>query len=138
MAVANYIITKDPDFPVLCATLLGNFSMQRDVLAYVKALEAALNRVDEPVFFITDASELSVNFTEMVMGIATVTSGIKESRAVVQHRNIREMIVIAKDRLVTLGARAMKQSQYGGLMVASFSSLEDAYQYIHQQIPSPN
>jgi hypothetical protein len=136
--MANYIITKDPDLPVLCATLLGNFNMQRDVLAYVKSLTAALNSVSEPVFFITDASELSVNFTEMVMGIASVTAGIKESRAVVQHRNIREMIVIAKDRVVTLGARAMKQAQYGGLMVASFSSLEEAYAYIRQAIPFSN
>src|SRR3990172_1005371 len=130
----NYTIERNPEMPVLIAKLTEIFSMQHDVKPYIEALEKALSESTEPVFFITDATDLSVSFTDLVMGMATVTIGVREARAVVQHPNIREMIVISANKLVTLGTKAMKQSQYGGISVTAFDTEEQALAYIRQTL----
>jgi hypothetical protein len=70
-----------------------------------------------------------VNFGDMVSQMGSFTKG---STAFLKHPNIRELVIITSSDILTLGAKALGQAQYGRLPVSVFGSPEEAFDYMRE------
>ncbi len=85
------------------------------------------------VYLIGDMSKLNLNFGDMVQGLASVVSNkygplLKEERL--------HLLAITSSKILEFGVKALGQSQYGGLNVSLFNSLDDALGFARGQAPT--
>ncbi len=124
----NYEIEAIPGKPIIMAALSESFDLVRDSARMVDELLSVLNTQPAPVFYISDARSMRVNFGDMVglMGFMA-----KDHTAL--HPNIREVVVITSSDMVSLGAKALDQTQYSNLPVSVFGSIEEAFDYVNSR-----
>jgi hypothetical protein len=73
---------------------------------------------------------VSAGFGDLVSGLGLLTQG---KLAVLSHPNIKEIIVVTTKDLFSLGAKALGQSQYGGLRVSVTRTLDEALKLAKQE-----
>jgi hypothetical protein len=89
------------------------------------------NEIDEkPVYIIIVTHNISLNFSDLVQGLAMATRG---ETAIFTDSNVC-LRLVGSGRLVELGVRAFEQRQYGGLDVRLYPTLEDALEGVHQEM----
>lgn len=99
------------------------FSIRRDTPAFAHDVTDMLAQGTDPVYFLADMRELQITFSDMVSGLAMVALG---DLAVMRHPRLSRVGVVSKIDMVRLGAKALTQSQYGQIKIASFDTIEQA------------
>jgi hypothetical protein len=125
-----YSIVQYPGEPVITVTLRGAFS----VASHLSSLNEEVQRVldaTQPVFYIVEVCDLKVTFEDLVVGSSTSARG---AGAILHHPNIRELIVVTTDRLITLGVRGLQSPAFGLDRVSVFETLEDAMTHCREKI----
>lgn len=84
---------------------------------------------DEKVFCITDLTEMKINFSNLVMGM----SSIRDKRPGSPSDPRVTSVMVGSGALWSLAASAASQTQYGGVKVKIFSTLEEAVEFARQE-----
>jgi hypothetical protein len=127
----GYTLERLPDVPAILLTFEKDFEFKRDARSIVDGLFTLLDGASEPIYDITDARQLDLNFTDLVMGLQLVTRGIfNNDRPVLKHPNLKEVVFIATSKLTELAGNALQQVQYGGYRVKVFNNMDDALTYV--------
>jgi hypothetical protein len=130
----GYTLQRLDDLPALLLTFHREFEFQRDARRIVDELTALLEASPGPVFDITDAREMDLNFTDLVMGLQLVTRGVfSNDRPLLKHPNLREIVVVAAHRLTEAAGQALQQVHYGGHQVRIFRTLDEALAYVREK-----
>src|SRR5690242_2287456 len=127
----GYTLQRLDDLPALLLTFHQEFEFQRDARRIVEELTALLEESPGPVVDITDARDMALNFTGLVMGLQLVTRGVfSHDRPLLKHPNLREIVVVATHKLTETAAQALQQVHYGGNQVRIFRDLDEALAYV--------
>lgn len=130
----GYTLERLTDAPAILLTFHKEFNFQNDARQIVDDMFSALDRASEPIYDITDARLLELNFTDLVMGLQLVTRGIfNNDRPVLKHPNLKEIVVVATSKLTALAGNALSQVQYGGYRVKVFNNIEEALAYVKEK-----
>jgi hypothetical protein len=130
----GYTLEKLPNMPAILLTFQKDFTFQRDARSIVDGLFELLDAAPEPLYDITDARLLDLNFTDLVMGLQLVTRGIfSNDRPILKHPNLKEVVFIATSKLTELAGNALQQVQYGGYRVTVFKTMDEALAYVKEK-----
>jgi hypothetical protein len=120
--------------PALLLTFHREFEFQRDARHIVDELAALLEASPGPVFDITDAREMDLNFTDLVMGLQLITRGVfSNDRPLLKHPNLSGIVVVGTHRLTEAAAQALQQVHYGGHHVHICKDLDEALAYVEEK-----
>ncbi len=125
----SFEITPLPGEPIILTKLYSTFSVARDAAASNARLFELLDAVGEPHYLIIDAADIKISFSDMVSGMAALTRG---DMAVFKHPSIKQIVAVTTSDMLSLGAKALGQSQYGEVMARTFPTLDEALAYVRQ------
>jgi hypothetical protein len=120
-----------PGEPIILHKLDATFSLAKDMIPDSERVTKLLDSSQQPLYLIVDLTDVKLNFSDLVASMATATKG---GKAVLRHPNIKQIIAVTTSDLLALGAKALKQAQYGQLEAQVFSSLDEALTYVRQAI----
>ena len=127
----NYSTERLPDEPIIVHTILPDYRMGKDARPAIQEMAEIANEIDEkPVYIIIVTHSISLNFSDLVQGLAMATRG---ETAIFTDPNVC-LRLVGSGRLVELGVRAFEQRQYGGLDVRLYPTLGDALEGVHQEM----
>jgi hypothetical protein len=101
---------------------------RREMYEMYEAVDALIGP-DEEVFCITDLSDTKINFSSMVMGMSSIRDKRPGSPSDPRITNI----MVASGPLWNLAANAASQTQYGGVNVHLYSTVEEAIEFARQE-----
>src|SRR5688572_11529236 len=109
-----FTVEKLPKEPIMLVTFGETFSIKTELPSFSDQIQTIMDMSAEPLYNITDASKLKVSFGDMISVLAAMTRG---QMAILRHPNTRKLIGVVGSDLTRIGAKALKQAQYGGLEV---------------------
>ncbi len=115
--------------PIIIVRASGHIEPRQGMLEMYAAVDALI-KPDEKVFCITDLSEMSVSFSDLVMGM----SAIREKRPGSPNDPRICNIMVGSGPMWNLASKAAKQLQYGGVDVHLFSAMEEAIEYARKEM----
>jgi hypothetical protein len=124
-------ISLYPNEPILVATLDTTFSVTRDMSTVISQATQILDSVEQPVFYIVDVRQMRVTFEDLV---ASTNASARGDSSYLHHPNIRELIVVSTDRLVTLGVKGLQAPVFGIGALSVFGTLEEALAYCREKV----
>jgi hypothetical protein len=127
----SYKVEMLPNEPIMVTTFEAGFDVRRDATGVVKQMRALLDAATQPVYMLDDTINMKLNFADLVGGLAMVTRGETD---VVNHRNVRRIVIVTSSDILKFATTALKQSQYGGKEVAVYTSMDDALAAIRMEL----
>jgi hypothetical protein len=127
----SYTFEKLPDEPILLSVLGEAYDVGRDASVASQQLFDLLETMDVPVFLVVDARDLKANFGDVVAGLGAATRG---EGVGLKHPNVQEVVLVTTSGLVSMGAKALGQLQYGGLRSSVFETLDEALAYVRARV----
>ncbi len=124
-------VEKLPDEPIVIVNFLNPFDVNTDISELYGKLRQEFEASPVPVWDITVALDLKLNFGEIVNGLALLTKG---NFSILTHPNAAGYVVVADSQLIKLSAAALGQQQYGGISVQVVETIEEAHQIVRQNI----
>ena len=126
----SYDVKEFKGEPIVLVTMNEDFDPAHDTADSIERLTPFFDAQTAPIFYAVDIRSIRFDFGDVVsmMGMAT-----KGNATFLRHPNIRELVIITSSEMITLGAKALGQSQYGGLNVSVFGSPEEAFGYMREQ-----
>ena len=128
--MSNYTVEKLPDEPILYSWLSESWSPS-ELPTVSDELSAVLDAVDEPLLYISNIDNISLNIEEIISSASLVARG---SGSVLHHPNIREYIVVTKIKLFQLAAKGLDSAAFGNLPVKIFETEEEAFAYARARV----
>ena len=124
-------VEKLPDEPIVIVNFLNPFDVNVDISELYSKLLQEFEGAPVPLWDITVALDVKVDFGEIVKGLALLTKG---DFAILAHPNAAGYIVVADNQLIKLSAAALGQVQYGSISVQVVGTIEEAHQIVRQNI----
>ncbi len=123
--------------PILICTFTNTISGEDLEYAWSKSVKLTedilTGNSDAHIYRITDMREVTFHFGQLVSAMAASQRGHNIPGSTSDPRFI-ELAVLKPGGLVHMGARSMAQSQYGGVKIEIFETVEEALEYARQQI----
>ncbi|MGF1503741.1 MAG: hypothetical protein ACFB51_01190 [Anaerolineae bacterium] len=119
-----FTVRRHAELPAVITWLSAEYNTREYYPAYDAALRGLLDSLEEPVHLITDTRQLTMNFADLVRGLANTSTG---SDPLTRHPMIRQIMVVTTDPLIDFGAKALEREEYGHVKVAVVATLEDAF-----------
>lgn len=116
-------IEYQPDRHLLISIYTNPLDPYHDVQGVVDAVNAHYSPTGPMLYIISDVTELTINFSDLVVGLANATT--RADRWHVGAPNSTTSIV-GSGEMVALGASSVSQDQYGGAEVLMFATLDEA------------
>ncbi|MBN1681023.1 MAG: hypothetical protein JW966_12110 [Anaerolineae bacterium] len=125
-----YTLKKLDDQPVVVLTVSADYQVTRDMPESRAELNAFLDTIDEPVFYILDLREASFSLDDIIRG---ASMGGRGSEASWHHPKLRRVILISGEDMVKLAAKGLSADVFGNLNVSVYDSLDKALAYVNEQ-----
>ncbi len=127
----SYTIELLPGEPILLSNIHADFNVGQELLEAVNQLTRMLDAADGQLYYVTKLENFSLSFGDMVQVLSRLTSG---DLAFMKHPNLYKVVVVANNDLIRLGSNALSQTQYGGVRVDVFDSLEEALASVRDEL----
>lgn len=129
-----YNIELLPDEPIVIVTLSEPFDWVKDVETTTAQVADLTQHLDGPIYRISDMKQVSLDFSEVVTALASVTKVKNGSFSDPRYR----IIFISQKALVDLaefGAQSASQEQYGvAEPIQVFTDLDEALHYVRAEL----
>lgn len=123
------IVEKLPNESIIIVRVRSHSSTSQEEAEVASACDALIAS-GGPYYRITDFSEFNMTFTGLVQGMANEMRRIPGSLSDPRLRNI----FVGTQDMVEFGAHSFRQTQYGGLEITLFASLEMAIDFARCQL----
>jgi hypothetical protein len=119
----SFSIKAMPVHAIIVAALHHDFDPAHETAAYVQDLRTQRDHIPRPAAVITVIDEVEVGFRDVE---ALLRRLIQDEMAVLGHPNLKSMIVVTTNDLITFGAWSPGQGEAGNLPVMVARTLADA------------
>jgi len=126
----SYTIQRLPGEPIIINTLAADFNVSRDALPSLQETFTLVEEIGGPVYSIMDVRQLSISFSDLVLGMGMLTRG---EMALFTDPRLR-LIAVGASGLAAMGAKALSQAQYGNLSVHLCDTVDEAIAYAREQV----
>ncbi|HEX3049651.1 MAG TPA: hypothetical protein VHP83_03270 [Aggregatilineaceae bacterium] len=127
----TFTVKKLPAEPIVLCQMLPDYDAKRDIDDSDSAQRAFLSQTDEPLFFITDVSNVAIDFTDIMM---TANRGARGDNAPWHHPMTREKIFVSPLPAVKMAAEGLNSPAFGMANVKVFATLDEALTFCREQI----
>lgn len=118
-----YEVSRLADEPIIIATLTDPIDWAHDIKQTTAQVAALAAEIDGPGFRITDLTQATVTFSELMMGLATV---LRSEGGWLSNPRMRPLVVTKQKLGREFQTFVAEQEQYGKLNVEVFSTLAEA------------
>src|SRR5438105_1255172 len=125
------LIEKQPDEPIITVLATSPIDFKTEIPPAMREFIAILDQAAEPVWDITEARNLPINFSEIVAVLGIIS---RADIGVVRHPKLAGIALIADNDLLRMGMRALGQAQYGSVQVKVFATLEEAFAFVRSTV----
>ncbi|QPC82766.1 hypothetical protein G4Y79_24290 [Phototrophicus methaneseepsis] len=119
-------VTRDPELPLLMATLTGEVVVE-DIVEIFRRSEELMTPEDDELFRITYVGDAHTTFPEMFKAIQNAT--LKSGASILDQRI--HTIFVGSSTWITFARNAMLQR---GLEIPAFENMAMAMEYIHWRL----
>ncbi|RMG88752.1 MAG: hypothetical protein D6712_03035 [Chloroflexi bacterium] len=126
-------IEKMDGMPVIVATFKGHVDVSMVKYVFNRTAELC-EGIEGPIFRISDVSEATSSFVEMLGVIREAGQGGPGSTTDPRIR----AVFVGSNQWTRLMRDALQQPQFGGVNMPAFTSMEDAMTYIRHQLGLDN
>jgi hypothetical protein len=123
-------VTRLDDEPIVIATLADPIDWAHDIKQSTAQVAALAAEFEGQGFRITDLTQATVTFSELMMGLAAV---LRSEGGWLSNPQIRPLVVTTQELGREFQKFAAEQEQYGKLQIEVFSTLEEAIGYARTQ-----
>ncbi|MBZ0310044.1 MAG: hypothetical protein K8I82_28545 [Anaerolineae bacterium] len=102
-----------------------------DTIESVETIHQIVEEATDVIYLIVDLTRLNMGFSDMVQGLAASTSG-KQGWSLKDPRT--RLVVVGANKLIEFGVKAVNQTQYGGVNIPLFDTLDEALTYVRKQV----
>ena len=113
------------DENIIIIKISDPFKMAETIPELSDILQTKLDSTDGTLYYISDICDATINFADLVSGMGLVFKGGLESFS----DSRLHMIVVSESSLVKMGSKAAQQTQYGGVNIKVFATVDDALTY---------
>src|SRR5689334_10462838 len=118
----GYEFTLLPGEPVMVTKFLAGFTVQEHALTLIGQMKDVLDAANEPIYMLDDLLEMRLTFSDLVHGLAIATRG---ETGVLKHPRLCKVVMVTNSEMLRFGGTALKQSQYGAMSVAIYTTFEE-------------
>lgn len=111
----------------------SDFKPAQDAAECATRMTVALSRATAPVPCVTDLRLINVDFGDLTTALAELT---RSPSSAYRHPNLKELCVVTDSALLKIGAKALKQDQYGAVKTRIFDTMDDALTYARSIAPA--
>lgn len=123
-----YTTEKLPGEPVILATLHAGYDMIRDLPKSSATAIALLDQMSEPVYYIVDLRELTIDMDVIVNG----TNGASGSEgSLYRHPMVHEVLFVSPHPIASHVAEGLNNDAFGHVRAHAFATLDDAFDYVY-------
>ena len=126
----SYTIERRKDISSVVVIVGDDFSMKDELHSLCEEAWEIFEQANSPLFYISDASNLSLSFEELVQATNVLVRG---EYPFATHRNFKALFVVSNDPLISEGAKGMSSDAFGNVWVEIFTSLDAAIEFIRAQ-----
>lgn len=126
-----YTIKKYLEEPIVEFSVDEEFRVYDHLPSSIEEANQLLDTLEEPVYYVVDATNLQLDFGSAVAALAMLVKG---ELALFKHSRIHKIIVVGTGALLELSAKALGQEQYGGLTVYFFPTIDEALEAIRTEV----
>jgi len=123
-------IEKLPNEPILVQTVDPEFSIKTQAGDMIERTLKFLDQQIEPVIYIIDMSQTSMDFEDIVMGASVATRQF----ALFKHPKVRETIAISSSSLASAAARGLNSPIFGYVKLKVVKTLDEALAYARESV----
>lgn len=117
---------------IIIFTLLDGYDFELDTQAAHQEIAKLTDQINQkPLYRITDFSQVTMSFTDLVLGL---TSGTKAEPGSLADPRLRNLFV-GNDDMVEFAAESLIQTQYGKIPTLVFTSKHEAVAYARALLP---
>lgn len=122
----NFSVEISDGEPIVIFQLKSGYKFARDISESQTVLDEAISQFNSKIVLITDFSNVSMEFSDMVIKLSEDTNGKPGS---LSDPRIRRNVFIGNDDMVDLAAQSLQQTQYGKVDVMIFRDLDTALEF---------
>ena len=123
-------VTRLPNEPIVVVKITPPADPQKEVGEVTQAIAEMFEGKEGPIYRINDFTDANLSFPVLVTGLALETQGLPGSFSDPRVK----MVFVGTSDMVELGAKSMRQEQYGGLDILLFATLDDALAHIRAEL----
>ncbi len=109
--------------PIILITLSSDFDPYTEGDSLTDQILSLLDQQPEPVYYITDFSNIRLSLEQLLYVASFVARGEKP---VLHHPKIRCAILVTSDAMLSMSAQGLDSAVFGNVHMEVFSSLDDA------------
>jgi hypothetical protein len=126
-----FTIEKLANEPIVFVTISNPFEVKHDVPLFAHQLQAVFDAEDGPLWDVTDVRGLSIDFSDMVSGMAMMTRG---ELGVLRDPKLRRFAILVSNNLIMIAAKGLGQAQYGAIPMLICETLDEAFERVRSEI----
>lgn len=126
----SYTIEHRKNISSVVVIVGDDFSMQDELHPLCQEVWDIFEQSNSSLFYISDASNLSLTFEELVQATNVLVRG---EFPFATHPKFKALFLVSDDPLVTVGAKGMSSDAFGNIWVEIFTSLDAAFDFIRAQ-----
>ncbi len=127
---ATYHTEKLPDEPIILTIMSPQFSIARHMVSSDATTRVILDAAAEPLFLVVDMTEVTLSYSDLMFA---GNQGAKGEKPLWHHPMLRQMVLVTRSRLLSVGAKALNSPVFGNLDVRAFPTREEALAYCRAQ-----
>lgn len=120
----SYSVTKLDHEPILVIILLEEWNLREHMPGFLAAWKQALEQAKEPLYCIIDVHMPPLPGLEDIIWGAN--QGARGVNPVINHPNIREIVVVSTNPVLNLAAKGLRSNAFGNARVSLYNTLEEA------------
>ena len=125
-----YKVSRLGHEPIIIATLVDPIDWARDIKDTTTQVAALVAEIEGQGFRITDLTQTTMTFSELMMGLATV---LRSEGGWQSTPRMKPLVVTTQELGREFQAFVADQEQYGKLQVEVFSTLDEAVAYAREK-----
>lgn len=126
----GYHLEKLPDEPIVISVLHEDWDIESELSQIITELTAVFDTASQPLYFISDIVEISVDMQGMIAAANLVTRG---DGALFQHPNLKVVLVVTQNKMLELAAKGVNSEVFGFAPTQVFTNREETLAYARSQ-----
>lgn len=127
----SYTVEKYEGEPIIVAMLHADFNLEKEAQASSQESIALLDAAPEPVYYISDSSQVKFSTDETIKGTSFAARG---ENPVFHHPNIKQVLMVIGDNAMqAMTAAGMQTETFGNVNIKTFATLDEALTYARGQ-----
>lgn len=123
-------IERMQDEPIIFIEARSPVDVKTEMPDAIARFVALLDAADQPLWDVTDAQGFTATFSDMVSILGIIS---RTDLGMIHHRHFAGLALVTDSEVIRTGLEALGQVQYGGIVVRTFPTVDEAIDFVRTE-----